>query len=130
MRKAHLITTGFLVLAMLIAGVQDVRHAPELLEALERLGYPPYHLTIIGVAKLVGAPLLLVPGYPRLREWVYAGFAFDFFGAIAAHVAAGDTFEQTAPALFCALLVTVSYVTYRLSEPGAGFGKIEEGAPS
>lgn len=111
--RTYWTSTAMLALVMIAAGIQDLRHAPELLEAVERLGYPTYHLTIIGAAKLVGAPLLFVPGFPRLREWVYAGFAIDFGGAIAAHAFAGDTLEQTAPALFCAALVAVSYGSYR-----------------
>jgi len=116
-RRIHWISTVLLALAMVGAGVQDIRHAPELIEAVDRLGYPHYHLTIIGVAKLVGAPLLLVPRLPRLKEWVYAGFAIDFGGAIVAHAFAGDTVQQTLPALFCAALVGVSYATYRMSGP-------------
>ncbi len=116
-RRIYWLSTGLLAVAMLVAGIQDVRHAPELIEAVERLGYPPYHLTIIGLAKLVGAPLLLVPRFPRLKEWVYAGFSIDFGGAIVAHGFAGDTLVQTLPALFCAALVAVSYVTYRMSGP-------------
>jgi len=111
--------------ALRAEGVTDLRAhlierpelAPELIEAVDRLGYPHYHLTIIGVAKLVGAPLLLVPRLPRLKEWVYAGFAIDFGGAIVAHAFAGDTVQQTLPALFCAALVGVSYATYRMSGP-------------
>jgi len=112
-RRTYWTSTVMLALVMIAAGVQDLRHAPELLESIERLGYPAYHLSIIGVAKLLGAPLLLVPGFPRLREWAYAGFSIDFGGAIAAHVMAGDTLEQTAPAFFCAALVAVSYWSYR-----------------
>lgn len=116
-RRIYWISTALLSLAMVVAGVQDLRHAPELIEAADRLGYPHYHLSIIGAAKLVGAPLLLVPGLPRLREWVYAGFSIDFGGAILAHAFVGDTLEQTAPALFCAALVAVSYASHRLSAP-------------
>ena len=116
-RRIYWISTVLLALAMVGAGIQDIRHAPELIEAVDRLGYPHYHLTIIGVAKLVGAPLLLVPRLPRLKEWVYAGFAIDFGGAIVAHAIVGDTLVQTLPALFCAALVAISYATYRMSGP-------------
>jgi len=116
-RRIYWLSTVLLALAMLLAGVQDLRHAPDLVEAADRLGYPHYHLSIIGVAKLVGAPLLLLPRFPRLKEWVYAGFSIDFGGAIVAHAIVGDTLVQTLPALFCAGLVAVSYVTYRMSGP-------------
>jgi len=116
-KNVYRASTGLLALAMLGAGVQDLRHAPELVEAIHRLGYPEYLLSILGVAKLTGAALLCVPRFPHLREWVYAGFACDFGGAIVSHLVSGDTVAQTLPALACALLLAVSYAAYRLHAP-------------
>jgi len=112
-QKPYWIATSLLAAGMIVAGVQELRHAPDLLEGARRLGYPDYLLTILGSAKLVGAPLLLVPRFPHLKEWVYAGFAFDFGGAIISHAASGDTFVQILPAISCAGLLTVSYWLYR-----------------
>lgn len=89
-------STG-LALAMVAAGIQDVRHAPDLLEAFQRLGYPERFLTIIGCAKLVGAPVLLIPKCPHLEEWACAGFDFHSGGAIVSHAVSGDTLAQTRP---------------------------------
>ena len=112
-QKPYWITTSLLAGGMIVAGVQELRHAPDLLEGARRLGYPDYLLSLLGTAKLVGAPLLLVPRFPHLKEWVYAGFAFDFGGAIISHTASGDTFVQTLPAISCAALLAVSYWLYR-----------------
>ena len=114
------IPTGLLALGMLGAGIQELRHAPEILEAARRLGYPDYVLSILGAAKLVGAPLLVVQRFPRLKEWVYAGFAFDFGGAIVSHTVAGDTFLQTLPAVVCAGLLALSYAAWRARSPSLG----------
>jgi hypothetical protein len=99
---------------MVVAGVQELRHAPEVLEGARRLGYPDYVLTLLGTAKLVGAPLLLLQRFPHFKEWVYAGFAFDFGGAIVSHTASGDTLIDTLPAIFCAALLAISYWSYRV----------------
>jgi uncharacterized membrane protein YphA (DoxX/SURF4 family) len=112
-QKPYWITTSLLAAGMIVAGVQELRHAPELLEGARRLGYPDYLLSLLGTAKLVGAPLLLVPRFPHLKEWVYAGFAFDFGGAIISHTASGDTFVQILPAILFATLLAVSYWLYR-----------------
>ena len=112
-RRVHRGTTTLLAIGMIGAGIQELRHAPELLEATRRLGYPDHLLTMLGAAKLVGAPLLLVDRFPRLKEWVYAGFAFDFGGAIVSHAWVGDTLLQTLPAIACAALLAASYTTYR-----------------
>src|ERR1700760_1656489 len=50
------------------------------------LHYPLYLLDIIGTAKVMGAIALLIPKFRRLKEWAYAGFAFDFIGAIWSHL--------------------------------------------
>jgi hypothetical protein len=112
-QKPYWIITSLLAAGMIVAGLQELRHAPELLEGARRLGYPDYLLTLLGTAKLVGAPLLLVPKFPHLKEWVYAGFAFDFGGAIISHTASGDAFVQILPAILCGTLLAVSYWLYR-----------------
>lgn len=112
-RRTYWISTSILAAGMVVAGIQELRHAPDLLEAARRLGYPAYLLTLLGTAKLVGAPFLWIQRFPHLKEWVYAGFAFDFGGAMISHTAAGDTLVQTLPAICCASLLAVSYASYR-----------------
>jgi hypothetical protein len=112
--RLYWISTSLLAAGMVVAGVQELRHAPEVLEAAHRLGYPDYVLTLLGAAKLAGAPLLLLQRFPHFKEWVYAGFAFDFGGAIVSHTASGDTLTQTLPAIFCAALLAISYRSYRV----------------
>ena len=112
--RLYWISTSLLAAGMVAAGVQELRHAPEVLEGARRLGYPDYVLTLLGAAKLIGAPLLLLQRFPHLKEWVYAGFAFDFGGAIVSHTASGDTLIQALPAIFCAALLAISYWSYRV----------------
>ena len=112
-RSLYWVSTSLLAIGMLGAGAQEVRQAPEILESARRLGYPDYVLTLLGLAKLVGAPFLLIQRFPHLKEWVYAGFAFDFGGAIVSHTAVGDTFLQVLPAILCAALLVLSYSSYR-----------------
>ena len=114
--RIYWISTVLLASLMLAAGIQDVRHAPDLLAAIHRLGYPEYFLGIIGTSKLVGAPVLVIPRWPRLKEWAYAGFCFDFGGAILSHSISGDSLAQTFPALACASLLAISYVSYRMRD--------------
>jgi uncharacterized membrane protein YphA (DoxX/SURF4 family) len=47
------------------------------------LGYPMYFFAILGIWKVLGAIAILVPRYPRLKEWAYAGIFFDLTGAAA-----------------------------------------------
>jgi uncharacterized membrane protein len=74
------------------------------------LGYPLYLMKILGLAKVLGSVAILYGKFPRLKEWAYAGFAFDYLGAIASHILTGDT----AHAIFPFLFFVVMMVTYWL----------------
>ncbi len=67
-------------------------------EMIAHLGYPLYLLTLLGIWKILGVIALLVPKFPLLKEWAYAGFFFAISGAIFSHIAVGDAAIATAPA--------------------------------
>ncbi|HEX6480608.1 MAG TPA: DoxX family protein [Ktedonobacteraceae bacterium] len=77
-----------------------------LVQTMERLGYPAYLLTILGVWKPLGGIALLAPRFPRLKEWAYAGTFFEMIGAVASHVACGDDVGAIWPLLFAVLTLT------------------------
>ena len=79
-------------------------------EAIEALGYPVYLMTILGVAKLLGVIALLAPRLPVLKEWAYAGFAFDMLGASASHAFVGDPIPSVTIPLVVMTVGSVSYV--------------------
>ncbi|MDB5157259.1 MAG: DoxX-like family protein [Mucilaginibacter sp.] len=47
----------------------------------EVMGYPLYFIPFLGVAKMLGAIAILIPGFPRIKEWAYAGLTFDLIAA-------------------------------------------------
>jgi hypothetical protein len=57
---------------------------------MKHLGYPGYVMTIIGVWYVLGGVALLVPRFPQLKEWAYAGLFFIYTGAIASRLAVSD----------------------------------------
>ena len=73
------------------------------------LGYPVYFVTILGVWKILGAIAILVPRFPRLKEWAYAGIFFDLTGAAASNAAVGGygvyAFHILAPLILAVLTV-------------------------
>jgi DoxX-like family len=81
-------TTIFVALELLAGGLTDLMHGPQALvfgppvvTVITQLGYPVYVLTILGGWKLLGAVALLMPRFPRLKEWAYAGTFFEMTGA-------------------------------------------------
>lgn len=69
------------------------------------LGFPLYLMKILGVAKIFGGIAILTGKLPRMKEWAYAGFAFDFLGATAAHIVTGDRMYALFPFSFFLILV-------------------------
>lgn len=85
MKKTNIlywVFTGLIAFMMLGSSIPDIMMHPMAVKGMhEELGYPLYFIAFIGVAKLLGVIAILVPGFPRLKEWAYAGFAFDLIGA-------------------------------------------------
>jgi len=73
------------------------------------LGYPMYFFGILGVWKVLGAIAILVPRFPRLKEWAYAGIFFDLTGAAVSCAAVGGygayAFHVIAPLVLTVLTV-------------------------
>ena len=76
------------------------------------LGYPVYFLPFTGVSKLLGIVALYIPGYPRIKEWVYAGFVFDLTAAIYSGVCAGGATSYLLPPFVALILLIGSYIWY------------------
>jgi hypothetical protein len=67
---------------MLFSAIPDIMMVPEAVTFMTgHLGYPKYFIPFIGVAKALGVIALLIPGFPRIKEWAYAGLVFDLVGA-------------------------------------------------
>lgn len=86
---------------------------PQVAEAFAHLGFPDHFRILLSWAKLAGIALLVLPVPSRVKEWVYAGFAFDLAFAVVAHVAVGDGVDAWGWAAGTGLLWAVSYVLWR-----------------
>ena len=100
------IATVWLSLGMASTGIFQLIQQNEIVESMTRLGFPNYFLIIIGVWKILGVIAILIPKFPLLKEWAYAGFFFLMTGAIFTHFAVGDNLiEFFGPSLL--LLLTI-----------------------
>lgn len=84
------IATIWLALGMVSTGVVQLIKMEDEIDMMQRLGYPLYFLTILGVWKMLGVIAVLIPKFPLVKEWAYAGFFFAMSGAIVSHLAVGD----------------------------------------
>lgn len=100
------VATVWLSLGMVSTGIVQIVHMDEEVQKMSVLGYSSYVLTIIGVWKIVGVVAVLVPKFPLVKEWAYAGFFFLMTGAIFSHLAVGDAaVEYFGPSLLLVLTV-------------------------
>ena len=103
------IATIWLALGMLSTGIVQFLKVKGEIEFILNLGYPIYFLTILGIWKILGVVAVLIPKFPLLKEWAYAGFFFIMSGAIFSHVAVGDPVVETLPALLLLVLTVLSW---------------------
>src|ERR1035438_1352188 len=83
-------TTTALVAFSMSGGVAQLARVPGVVDGFVRiLHYPAYFVTILGFWKVAGTIAILVPRFPRLKEWAYAGIFFDLTGAAASCAAVG-----------------------------------------
>jgi hypothetical protein len=103
------IATIWLALGMLSSGIVQLLHVKEEVAFIIELGYPSYFLTILGIWKIMGVVALLIPKFPLLKEWSYAGFFFAMSGALFSHIIAGNPVNELFPSLFLLVLTIVSW---------------------
>jgi len=110
------VVTVLIALETLVGGVTDLIHGrsilvagPPVADVVTHLGYPLYFVRIIGVWKVLGGIVLLVPGYPRLKEWAYAGIFFELSGAAVSWLAYEHNVGEAVVPMVLALLALVSW---------------------
>ncbi|MGZ3778453.1 MAG: DoxX family protein [Mucilaginibacter sp.] len=112
LRITYWIVTVLLAAFIVLGAVTDIMKGPDVAAFFKHLGYPDYFPAFIGTLKILGIIAILIPGYPKLREWAYAGLTFDVTGALSSHILNGDGPLVYFPALLGILLVISSYVLY------------------
>lgn len=103
------IATIWMSLGMASSAIVQLIRMEEEADMIAGLGYPAYFMTLIGVWKLAGVIVVLLPRLPLLKEWAYAGFFFTMSGAAISHVVMKDPMSEVLPAVFLLVLVVVSW---------------------
>jgi len=103
------IATVWLALGMLSTGIVQLLKMEEEVNMMIDLGYPSYLLTILGVWKILGVIAVLIPKFPLLKEWAYAGFFFVMSGAVISHLANGDAAKDFFGPTLLLILIFISW---------------------
>lgn len=103
------IATIWLALGMTSTGIVQLVQMKEEVDKMTLMGYPPYFLTILGVWKILGVVAILIPKFPLLKEWAYAGFFFIMSGAVFSHLALNDGAKEFFGPTLLLILTVVSW---------------------
>ena len=103
------IATLWLSLGMVSTGMVQLLKVKEEADMFTRLGYPFYLLTILAVWKFLGVIAVLIPKFPLLKEWAYAGFFFAMSGAVFSHLATGDEAKEFFGPMLLIILTVISW---------------------
>jgi uncharacterized membrane protein YphA (DoxX/SURF4 family) len=108
-RIIYWIATIWLSLGLASGGVFQLMKMEDAVKSFAHLGYPAYLLTILGIWKLLGVVAILIPKFPLVKEWAYAGMFFVITGAMISHIVMGDKFAEIFPSVLTMVLVIVSW---------------------
>jgi uncharacterized membrane protein YphA (DoxX/SURF4 family) len=107
---AYWVSTGLVTVLSLFAAFAYLSGNPQAVEGFTHVGYPQQLRILLGIAKGLGAIVLVIPGVPKLKEWAYAGFTFAWIAAVPAHYLAKDGPKAFSP-LVLLILLFISYIT-------------------
>lgn len=103
------VVTIFLAFGMTAGGIQQLLQIGGYNEIVTSLGYPLYMLSILGTWKLLGVVAILIPGFPIVKEWAYAGFFFAMSGAFVSHLVMKQAFTEAIPSLILMIVIVLSW---------------------
>ncbi|WP_214627074.1 DoxX family protein [Paenibacillus agaridevorans] len=109
-KVVYWIATALLSLGMLNVGIVQLIKLDVEVETMTILGYPHYLMIVLGVSKILGVIAILVPKFPLIKEWAYAGFFFTVAGALISHLILGQPVDSLIlPFLFLILTAASWY---------------------
>jgi uncharacterized membrane protein YphA (DoxX/SURF4 family) len=117
---AYWVATIAVASELALGGVWDLMRIDYVRNVVEHLGYPAYLLTIMGAWKVAGAVVLLVPRFPRLKEWAYAGAAINYASAVASHLIVGDGITAVSVPFALLTLAVTSWALHPSAQKGGG----------
>ncbi len=115
-KTLYWVSTIFIALLMLLDGIGGVTQQAAGQEVMKHLGYPMYVLIIFGAFKILGAIAIVQTKYQALKEWAYAGFAFNFIGAAASRALAGDGAGEIIFPLIVLAILLIPYFLWKKYE--------------
>jgi len=119
------IFTVLVVVFMGVGAITDTLKVHDAVELFKHLGYPEYLLPFLGIAKILGIIAILFPGFPRIKEWAYAGLVFDLTGAMYSTIAV-DGISAGLSFLIGYIIIVGSYVFYHKRQKSGLLNQVKQ----
>lgn len=103
------IFTLWMSLGMVSSAIVQLLKTKEETDMFNHLGYPEYFMSMLGIWKISGVIVVLIPKFPLLKEWAYAGFFFAMSGGLISHIVLGDPMNETFPPFLLLVLTVISW---------------------
>lgn len=104
--------TSLFAAFMIFSAIPNIMVNQQSIDIFTSLGYPTYLIAFIGWLKLLGSIVILVPGFPRLKEWAYAGLFFDLAGATYSALTVSGFVPEMLGMIVPFALEALSYIYY------------------
>jgi hypothetical protein len=108
-KVAYWVCTGLIALFIGSGGLAYALQVPDVVQGVVALGFPVHFVVLLGVWKVLGSIAILMPGFPLIKEWAYAGIMFDLTGAASASIGTGGEWWHVAAPLSIAVLLAASW---------------------
>ncbi len=118
------IITAILSFCIFSGGLAQALQLKDVVQGFKPLGYPNYFISLIGIWKVLGIIAILVPKFPLLKEWAYAGIFFAMTGAVISHIASNDIHVQIIAPF---LLVVFTVLSWYLRPPSRRIAQVKIG---
>jgi hypothetical protein len=123
MKKINIIywiSTALILALMLFSAISSFIPNPDGAKMMTQMGYQAYVMHFLAVAKILGVIAILVPGFPRLKEWAYAGFTFDLIGATYSMYATNFPVANWAMMFIFIAILACSYIYFHKKLKASG----------
>lgn len=109
LKITYWIATLWLSLGMISTAIVQLMKNETEVANFKSLGYPLYLMTLLGIWKIAGVIAVIIPRFPLLKEWAYAGFFFAMSGAAFSHLAMARPAKGIFPSLLLLILTVLSW---------------------
>ncbi|MGD1909469.1 MAG: DoxX family protein [Rivularia sp. (in: cyanobacteria)] len=109
MKKIYYVSYGVVILWMVSSSIGAFLKVDDIANAIELLGYPAYFPMLLGIGKVIGILLLILPVDKNLKEWAFAGIHIELFSAIFSYALAAPSIENISPPIVILIIVQIYY---------------------